>query len=90
MKNKHFTYNLLVYIINNLRYSKSDIGEHIYKVCIPQNNPFGKKLKIDLILRLVEYGNGKIRPYNLLNNSFLDFKNTLTQRYNKAFTGRNI
>ena len=88
VKGKHFTYNLLVYIINNLTYSRSDIGEHIYKVYIPHNNPFGDKLNIDLILRIIEYGNGKIRPYNILNNSFLDFRHTLVSRYNKAFNRR--
>lgn len=83
--NKDFTYNLLHYSIMKIEHTVTSSGVNLYVVNIPQNNPFGPKMLIDKVLRIIEYGQGEIRPYMIFNSSFSDFKIKLLDRYNKLF-----
>lgn len=83
--NNDFTYNLLSYSIAHIRHVKTSLCEHYYKIDIPLNNPFGKKILIDKILRILEYGQGQIRPYMIFNEGFTAYKLLITERFNRLF-----
>jgi hypothetical protein len=82
---KGFTYNILEMAIDSIRHVKTSLGEHYYTIDIPIKNPFGKKVLVDKIIRILEYGQGKIRPYMIFNEGFTEYKLLIIKRFNKLF-----
>lgn len=75
VSNSHFSYRLLKYLINNVKYDLGEFKGVVFYFDIDSNNPFGKRLDIDKIFRLIEYGNGDhIPPYNLFNRALVTFR----------------
>ena len=65
---KHLCYDIIVYSTRWLKCLRDDSGEYFYILDIPMHNCFGNKHTVDLILRLIEYGNSSnIAPYGLFN-----------------------
>lgn len=80
-----YTYKLLEMAISCVGHRKTSLGEHYYKVDIPLDNPFGKKVLVDKLVRILEYGQGQIRPYMIFNEGFTEYKLQITDRFNKLF-----
>ena len=80
---KHLCYDIIIYSTKWIKCLRDDSGEYLYCLDIPVYNPFGDKETVDLILRLIEYGNlNDIRPYKIFNDCLLDLKEIHNKKLN--------
>ena len=85
---KHFTYKLLDFLIGSLKCDIDTSGKCLYYVNIPLNNPFGSVASLDMIFRIIEFGDfGKIKPYNLFSNCLIDSKKHSEKMLSLRFGG---
>lgn len=83
---KHLTYDLLQYMIKNVVYVKDRLSNPKLTLVIRQNNPFTSNIEeLSLYIRLIEYGNGDIKPLNIFNSTFAACSNEIISNFNKLF-----
>lgn len=82
---KHLTYDILIYIINNIKYSLDTSGHIRYYTQKHLRNPYFIGVSLDRVLRLIEYGNEVIKPYHLFTKTFNSFRVKIIRRYNTIF-----
>ena len=73
-------------MIKNVVYVKDRLSNPKLTLVIRQNNPFTSNIEeLSLYIRLIEYGNGDIKPLNIFNSTFAEYSNEIVSNFDKLF-----